>query len=163
VTASGPVLFEEAREKLENELRLLRATSVTISSNMNERDYDRYQVKDPGVAIYFMRDGCRLVMACDRYRTPADNLRSLSLAIAAMRQLDRHGGGTMMNRAFTGFVALPASRSCWEILGVCTGADHDEINHAYRRKAKDAHPDSGGSDQAMAELNRARDEAIRTD
>jgi DnaJ-class molecular chaperone len=77
-----------------------------------------------------------------------------------MRQLERHGGGAIMDRAFTGFVALPAPKSCWETLGVMEGASRDEINRAYRVKAKEAHPDNGGSNNAMAELNKARDEAL---
>jgi DnaJ-class molecular chaperone len=77
-----------------------------------------------------------------------------------MRQLERHGGGALMDRAFTGFVALPRPKSCWEILGVMQGASRDEINHAYRGRAKEAHPDNGGSNNAMAELNKARDEAL---
>lgn len=32
----------------------------------------------------------------------------------------------------------------------------DHIERAYREKAKRAHPDHGGSDAAMAELNEAR-------
>ena len=45
-------------------------------------------------------------MAMDRFTSVAGNLRSLTLAIEAMRQLNRHGGGTMMERAFAGFVAI---------------------------------------------------------
>ena len=36
----------------------------------------------------------------------------------------------------------------------------DDVEKAYRRLASLRHPDKGGSDAAMAELNRARDEAL---
>lgn len=36
----------------------------------------------------------------------------------------------------------------------------DDVEKAYRRLAAVRHPDKGGSDAAMAELNRARDEAL---
>ena len=36
-----------------------------------------------------------------------------------------------------------------------------DIKRAYHERARAAHPDNGGSDAAMAELNRARDEALR--
>jgi hypothetical protein len=48
-----------------------------------------------------------MTMACDRFDNAAANMRSLGLAIEAMRQLERHGGGAMMEKAFSGFVALP--------------------------------------------------------
>ena len=57
-------------------------------------------------------------MACDRFDNAAANMRSLGLAIEAMRQLERHGVGTMMERAFTGFVALPAPESPCDVLGL---------------------------------------------
>jgi hypothetical protein len=141
-------------------LRLLRARSVVISVNTTDNSNYSYRY-DPGVAVHFIHNDRQLVIACDRYRSPGDNLRSISLAIAAMRQLARHGGGAIMDRAFTGFVALPAPKTCWEVLGVPKGVSRDEITHAYRVKAKAAHPDNGGSNNVMAELNKARDEALR--
>jgi hypothetical protein len=157
------VSFSSAHEKLEHELRLLGARHIVISFNRNDRDgayNSNYDRRDAGIAVYFILKGRQLVVACDRYLSPADNLRSIGLAVAAMRQLARHGGGAMMDRAFTGFVALPAPKSCWEILGVPQGAGQDVINRAYRTRAKEAHPDNGGSNTAMAELNAARDEAL---
>jgi DnaJ-class molecular chaperone len=77
-----------------------------------------------------------------------------------MGQLERHGGGAMMDRAFAGFGALPSPKSCWEILGVSKSASLDDISRTYRSRAKEAHPDNGGSNSVMAELNKARDEAL---
>lgn len=45
--------------------------------------------------------------------------------------------------------------SHYEILGVGRDATPDQIKKAYRAKASQSHPDKGGSDQAMAEINRA--------
>jgi len=47
-------------------------------------------------------------------------------------------------------------------LGLSPGADRAEIGRAYRRRAREIHPDATGTDTtaAMARLNRARDEAI---
>ena len=60
------------------------------------------------------------------------------------------------SKAFTGFVALPAPKSPWEVIGVQRGASLDEIETAFRAKAKRLHSDAGGNDAAMAELNAAR-------
>ncbi len=96
-----------------------------------------------------------MVMACDRFDNAAANMRSLGLAIETMRQLERHGGGTMMEKAFTGFVALPATESPWDVLGLKPGASAEEIEKAFRQKAQFAHPDAGGSTEAMQRLNEA--------
>ncbi len=47
-------------------------------------------------------------------------------------------------------------------LGLSPGADRAEIGRAYRRRARELHPDATGTDTtaAMARLNRARDEAF---
>src|SRR5262249_40511750 len=47
-----------------------------------------------------------MVMVCDRFTSVAGNIRSLTLAIEGLRQLDRHGGGRMLEKAFDGFKAL---------------------------------------------------------
>lgn len=159
--------FAKARDALREELRKLGARHVVISTNHKPDRYgDPIEAKrrpaDDGVALYFMLGERQLAMACDRYDNAAANMRSLALAIEAMRQLERHGGGTMMERAFQGFEALPAPRSCWDILGLQPGARDAEIQAAWRRKARECHPDHGGSDAAMAEVNRARDEALRS-
>lgn len=46
------------------------------------------------------------------------------------------------------------------ILGVDTNANREEVDKAYREKAKVAHPDKGGSNIEMARINAAY-EAIR--
>ena len=43
------------------------------------------------------------------------------------------------------------------LLGVDAGAGRDEIVAAHRRLTHEAHPDKGGSDAAMQEVNAARD------
>jgi DnaJ-class molecular chaperone len=78
-----------------------------------------------------------------------------------MRGIERWGASDMMERAFSAFEALPPPRSHWETLGIRPGSSADAIQAAYRAKARAAHPDAGGSDAAMAELNSARDAALK--
>lgn len=47
------------------------------------------------------------------------------------------------------------------VLGVSHSATVDEIKAAYRKLAKAAHSDAGGSDEQMTRLNVARDTAIQ--
>lgn len=159
--------FSQIR-KLQNELRLLGARNVVISSNVplrqdglpyateTKRRYD-----DPGVAVYFTLKGKALSMARDSYQTPWENIRSLILAIDAMRSIERHGGSTMMERAFSGFAAIapPDWKRPWrEVFGVKPDWRGD-LTALYREKAKLHHPDSGGDHKLMSELNVAYAEA----
>lgn len=160
------ITFADARDGLSDELRRLGASSPVVSTN---HPTDRYgipteskkRIADEGVAVYFQLKGRPMVMASDRYDNAAANMRSLALAIEAMRQLERHGGGTMLERAFNGFVALPppsaGERHPCDVLGVHPDATQEEIDKAFRDKAKLAHPDvEGGSVEAMQELTMAR-------
>lgn len=157
-----------ARDQLLNELKLLGAKDVIVSSNVSLRNdglpySTQRRLDDPGVAVYFKLKNRQLVMARDAYASVAGNLRSLTLAIEAMRQLERHGGSTMMEKAFTGFAALapPDWKKPWrEVFGVKPDWTGD-LTSLYREKAKQRHPDYGGSDTLMAELNIAYQEAQR--
>lgn len=154
--------------KLQSELRLMGARNVVISSNVPLRQDGlpyaseisrRYD--DPGVAVYFTLKGKALSMARDSYNTPWENIRSLILAIDAIRSIERHGGSTMMERAFSGFAAIapPSWKKPWrQVFGV-EPTWRGDITALYREKAKNRHPDAGGSDSLMAELNVAYAEA----
>lgn len=149
--------FAEARDALIGEVRKMGAAGFVLSTNYQISSVtglprsDRRAPEDTGVAIYFTRKGKPLAMACDRYTRAEENMNSLRLALDAMRQLERHGGGLMAEKAFTGFAALPAPKSCWEILGLAgpavTAAD---VQSAWREKVRAAHPDQGGSQATAA-------------
>lgn len=161
-----PWTFASARDALVEELRKMKATGVVISTNFSLNSQgmprgDRRAPADQGIAIYFTRGRRQLAMACDRYVRAEENMRSLALALDAMRSLERHGGGIMTEKAFSGFAALPPPPSCWEVLGAEPGAAAAEVDAAWRAKARAAHPDQGGTTAAMAALNAARDEARR--
>jgi DnaJ domain len=161
--ATTMVTFSTARDKLYDELQRLGASSPVVSTNHPTGRYgipteSKRRLQDEGVAVYFTFKARPMVMACDRFDNAAANMRSLGLAIEAMRQLERHGGGTMIERAFTGFLALPAPKSPYETLGLHPGASDEEVEKAFRQKAKELHSDvnHGSPDKAMADLNEAR-------
>lgn len=144
---------------------------VVISSNVPLRkDGEMFagfrEPDDPGVAVYFARKGKQVCFACDKYDRVWKNLRAIQKTIEAMRGIERWGSSSLLDRAFTGFAALPSrsQASMWELLGVedpdfATEAD---VLSAWREKARAAHPDAGGSHDAMAELNAAKDNALAT-
>ncbi len=119
---------------------------------------------DPGVAVYWLEivKGVLVqrVMAIDQYLTVADNLAAIAATLDAMRAIERHGGAQILDRAFTGFTALPAPsapRHWREIIGVEPHVrDLAMVRSEYRRRAAQHHPDrAGGSHEAMTELNAA--------
>ncbi len=163
--------FAEARDSLFDEVRKLGAYEgrTVLSSNFPVGrdgyvlDRGNKRPDDQGVAIYFQLGGKSMAMAQDRYNRAEENMRSLALAIEAMRQLDRHGGGVMMERAFSGFAALAAptaQREWWDVLECRRDASLEVIKAQHRRLAADNHPDRGGDPAKMAEINAARDRAI---
>lgn len=165
---------------LYEEMRRLGVTHLVVSSNCKRRlDGQPYaedltsQLPDPGVAVYFQYRGKPMVMAQDAYVQPYANIRSLALAIEAMRAIERHGGGHMMQRSFDGFAQLPPPEGStsqpqrpWRaVLGV-VGIDlapefmRPIVEDRYRKLAKERHPDmQGGSHEAFAELNVAVEKA----
>ena len=162
------ISFDRARRLLADELERLGVANVVLSTNIPLRldgqphaGAARLHMDDPGVAIYFTFKGKQMVMAQDVFTNVAANMRSLSLAIEAMRQLERHGGGRMMERAFAGFVAIapPGWKKPWrQVFGVKPEWSGN-VKALYKTKAKERHPDFGGHDTLMAELNVAYEEA----
>ena len=152
-----------ALENVQTSLRLFGGdsgkpvSSIVISSNCS---LGQSQPSDPGIAIWFHWDGRQVCIPIDRYATPAANLQAIHHVIEARRVEARHGTLTMVRQAFAGFAALPPPRHWSEILGVAHDADRGTIEAAYRSKAKAAHPDAGGTNAAMAELNAARETAL---
>lgn len=136
-------------------------TNVVISSNYT---LGARNPPDPGVAVWFLWDGAERCIAVDRYPRLEHNLQAIHHVLEARVTEARHGGLRIVQQTFTGFVALPPpkdAKSWWEVLGVRQGATRDEIEAAHREKAKTAHPDKQGGDQAsMAEINAAKDEAL---
>ena len=162
--------FDRARTELIKELRLLGAGNVVISSWLPLRrdglpysDQARRRLDDPGVAVYFLLRKRQMVMARDAYTNVHDNLRSIGLGIAHLRGLERHGGGTMMERAFEGFAALPppSVKEWWAVLGLRPDASRADIEEKFRELVKKHHPDNGGSADEFMAVKQARDTAIR--
>jgi hypothetical protein len=140
---------------------------VVISSNIPlKRDGLPYsnqkEPSDPGVAVYFRVDGKPTVLACDKWNTAGDNLWAIAKHIEALRGQDRWGVGSLA-QAFAGYAALneKTEPTCWEILDIAPHSPEQQIMDAYRRKARETHPDKGGTAEEFARAVRAKDIALR--
>ena len=164
--------YDQALKNVATSLRLFAAESgrkvenPVLSSNIDTNplsDERGKRPEDPGVAVWFTWDGLQVCIAVDRYQTPAENLQAVHHIIEARRVELRHGTLHLVRATFTGFKALPAPPGKhWRDLLKLTGAvSKADIEAAYRKAATSAHPDAGGSHEAMAELSRAKQVALQ--
>lgn len=158
-----PLTVAQARRRLFDELdrytrvgqqHRVKLDQVVLSTNLRTRldglPYSNAaEPDDPGVCVYFTLDGDPVALPCDTFDRVADNIAAIAGHIEADRKQERYGVGSVRDR-YAGFMALPAAgegtgRGWWEVLGCERTATSDEVRRSYRRAAKAAHPDRGGS------------------
>lgn len=163
---TSDITIADARKRLQEELDRIGARFPVISSNVELRldglpRSGGREPADPGVAVYFELKGKPHCLPCDTYTIVAGNIAAVAAHIEATRAIERHGVASVFEM-FSGFVALPAPKQWWKILGVSKHCLRADIEDAYRALAKRRHPDvEGGSHAAMAELNAARSAALK--
>jgi len=182
-SSSYQVTFARARDGISRRLRLMNACEIVISTNIPLRHdglplAGMSEPADPSVAVYWAerdewKDGHQQyryrVIACDHWRRVDENMRAANLAIDALHALKRTGATQVIEKAFTGFTALPAStdgarRRPWrEVFEWPDGwrITPENIHGRYNHLARLRHPDAGGTHDGMVELNLARELALR--
>lgn len=138
-------------------------TDIVMSSNVT---LGAMKPVDPGVAVWFLWDGEQRCIPVDRYSTVEANLQAIHHIVEARRVELRHGTLALVRASFKGFtLALPApgKRTWREVFGIgpTSIVTKPMIEECFRVAAKRAHPDAGGSTEAMAELNAARATALK--
>lgn len=140
-------------------------TNIILSSNVS---LGVQKPEDPGIAAWFLWDGEQRCIPVDRYATPEANLQAIHHVLEARRVELRHGTLALVRATFKGFtLALPkpgAARPWRYVLGFGSAARPvtvEMIEAAYRNAMKGAHPDHGGTHEAAAELNAAREAALK--
>lgn len=165
-----------ARDAVKYELSRINGSNAVVTSNvqLNSRGVpdgrsSNGAIEDPGVAVWWMeRGGVERVMACDRWRTPGENLRGIAKSLEALRGIERWGASQIVERAFAGFAALPAAGETivkpewWEVLDIEPklfeiGAENlfAIVQSKYKKLSASAHPDRGGTVDQMTALNEA--------
>ncbi len=155
---------------LYHELRLIGVGdyNVVVSTNVELRldgtPYsNRKPPEDPGAAVYFKLKNKPCVLACDKWNRTEDNLCAIAKHIEALRGQERWGVGSV-EQAFAGYTALPPAGSSpgtswWNLLGCAHDAPFAVVKAAFREAAFKAHPDHGGSHDAIVAVNAAWDQA----
>lgn len=148
------VSIADAVQRILGELSAMGISSerAIISTNVEPRldglPRSGREPQDPGAAVYWETGSKKTqrCMAIDMYDRVADNLAAIAATLAAMRAIERHGGATILDRAFLGFAALPekASQPWREVLGIEGTATLDLVESRFRTLVKVHHPDQGG-------------------
>lgn len=160
--------MNDTTDDIIREVRALGGQQLVISTNVELRQdglpySNRRPPDDAGAAVYFKLKAKPASLACDKWNRVEDNLYAIAKHIEALRGQERWGVGSV-EQAFAGYMALPpagssAGASWWNVLGCAHDAPFDVVREAYRDKARAAHPDNGGSHDAMVQVNAAWDQA----
>ena len=154
----------KARQELVWEIERMGGRHIVISTNIPVRrdgfPYAAARGREPddrGVAVYFVRDGRQMCFACDQWDLVHHNMRAIEKTIWALRGLERWGASEAMERAFTGFEALPPPSGWRQDLGFARDDNPTitEIRIRFRDLAKTHHPDHGGDVKSFQKLDAA--------
>jgi hypothetical protein len=135
---------ERAQRTLVEEVRRMGGSHLVISTNIKlRRDglpyANRREPTDKGVAVYFDYKKRPMCFACDRWDRIGDNIYAIAKTIEALRGIERWGSGSMVEQAFTGFVALPAPKkslgNCRRALRCVVGRDRGSVSSEGKEAA----------------------------
>lgn len=156
------VLGELGRMGIRDWMNPIISTNVELTLSERPRS-QQAQPQDPGVAVYWRKDAKEIykVMAIDRYTRVEQNLAAIAATLDAMRAIERHGGAVILERAFMGFQSLPAPNTWRAALEIEEGASRplSAVKAQYKKLSLRYHPDCGGTEAKMKELNWAMEQA----
>ncbi len=122
--------------------------------------YPATKSDDQSAAITLHLRGVTVPIRVDRWGDFAVNFRCCYLVLREMRLSEARGVEKAAAAAYAALLpAAKSQRDPWEVLGLRPGASAALIDAAWKALAKELHPDTGGENDAMAELNDARERA----
>ena len=164
----------QAFDNIVEELDRLGAVNVRVETaaphtkKAPHRPYSDRDPDDPAVVVYFDWEGRGWAMPCDSWDNLRDNAQAIAKDIDAMRARERYGvamsGSKLESQALPSGdddAVVAGSQPAHELLGVAPDASNEEVERAFRERAKTAHADVGGSNEAMRELQEAREVMTR--
>ena len=168
------VSLARATDDVLYELQLLDAAEIVISCNVEPLQqfpgyHERYKAPiDPGVAVQFTLNGTPYSVTCDEFEAVQGNMRDIGQLLREKRILCQLHGSATIDREFAGYKVAsipievsPRRKPWWKVLYVSPDAPLEVVEAAYKGLAKVVHSDltQYDNDAAMAELNRAIEEA----
>ena len=111
---------------------------------------------DRTVTLKYTKDGQKFVLSMGKQARAIDNLRVLYIAVEAIRMNERRGIGELLASVYLQLAAgVSGKRSPYEILGLAQGLPLTVYEAMYKDLVRKNHPDVGGSEEKMVELNNA--------
>ena len=158
-TGGTLVSLAEANQRLADELVRHKAVDIELYADFVPAASGRvtgqkWSGVDPGAVVRYNVDRTGYCLPCDTFTELAQNIAGLAEYLKSVRKQEALGVATL-SEMMTAFAALPAPPSWREIFGLSKTATLQDAESAYRRRALSAHPDNGGSDEAMQRLNDA--------
>lgn len=116
---------------------------------------------DRTVTVTYQKNGKTIKLTMGKQDRAIDNLRVLFLAIQAMRMNEKRGIGEIIASAYLQLEAPVGKRDPYEVLGIRLDSPKEVAEAAYKALARTYHPDAGGTQEKMTELNEAINEIRR--
>ena len=109
--------------------------------------------QDPGVCCYFDIYGNRCVIACDQFSTTGANLNQVVSYLRALANLRSIGDDAMLRKLIAG-LRLSSHIPDWcAFFGFQEIPERSRLEKAHKRRAFEAHPDRGGTEEEMRLIN----------
>nr|WP_233265075.1 J domain-containing protein [Halomarina oriensis] len=117
---------------------------------------------DPGFVLRWSKDGEQFAVACDRYSSLRDNVRTVYLWVHETRMRGQRpvvtgGADFAAARLPAGDVDVGTDIPPHQILDVPRDADDATVRSAARDLAKETHPDAGGDREAFQRVQSAKE------
>ena len=169
-TKVAPLTISQAYERALREVQRIGGLYPILSSSVPPRrdgSGPRSDLRpvdgEVGVCLYFLLKGQPIALACDTYTAAEQNIAALAAHLEATRAIERYGVASAAE-SLQAFIALPPPekprRKWWEVFGLMReNASLEAVEALYRVKVRGAHPDKGGTTDAMQELAEALSEA----
>ena len=116
--------------------------------------YKDDSIRRGSVTVTVFIEGEERRLTCDRFKDgnwPERNFAAILLAVRSARLAEQRGIGSLAVQAAQ-LKSLPAPDDPYNILGVGPSAGIEEIRAAYKRSVLAAHPDQGGSREALERI-----------
>ncbi|ELZ38992.1 J domain-containing protein [Halorubrum tebenquichense] len=160
--------FDSILEELEK-MDAVNVEVKTAAPHTTKKPHQPYKDRDPddpGVVVYFDRDGQRFAVPCDRWNNLRDNARAIAKYLDAKRAIERYGVATVETEMST--QALPSGdddvivaggekKEPHEVLQIQPDAPEDVVKAAARARQAETHPDNGGDREEFRRVNEAKE------